>query len=161
VSVDVAVPPEVRARLVGLTDAVNPGPAEIDRETVPENPPTLAAVMVEVPEEPTSALIVEELEARVKSADCVTVRLNETECERLPLVPVTRIVYEPGVVSEDVVIVRVETAEPPEDIVRLELLNEITGALLVAGDRLLVRVTAPLKPFRLVTVIAELELAPR
>jgi len=64
-------------------------------------------------------------------------------------------------VSEDVVIVRVETAEPPGDKVRLELLNEITGGLLVAGDRLLVRVTVPLKPFRLVTVIAELELAPR
>lgn len=63
--------------------------------------------------------------------------------------------------SEDVVIVRVETAEPPGDKVRLELLNEITGGLLVAGDRLLVRVTVPLKPFRLVTVIAELELAPR
>jgi len=92
VSVDVAVPPEVRARLVGLTDAVNPAPAEIDRETVPENPPILAAVMVEVPEDPTSILTVAELEARVKSADCVIVRLNETECDRLPLVPVTRIV---------------------------------------------------------------------
>ena len=92
VSVDVAVPPDVRARLIGLTDAVNPAPAEIDRETVPENPPTLAAVMAEVPEEPTSMLTVEELDVRVKSADCVTVRLNETECDRLPLVPVTRIV---------------------------------------------------------------------
>ncbi len=92
VNVDAAVPPEVRARLVGLTDAVNPAPAEIERETVPEKPPTLAAVMVDVPEEPASMLTVEELDVRVKSADCVTVRLNETECERLPLVPVTRIV---------------------------------------------------------------------
>ena len=92
VSVDVAVPPEARARLVGLADAVNPAPAETDREIVPENPPTLAAVMVEVPKEPTSILTVGRLEERVKSADCVTVRLNETECERLPLVPVTRIV---------------------------------------------------------------------
>jgi hypothetical protein len=91
-SVDVAVPPEVRARLVGLTDAVNPAPAEIDREIVPENPPILAAVIVDVPEESTSILSVGELEARLKSADCVTVRLNETECVRLPLVPVTRIV---------------------------------------------------------------------
>ena len=92
VSVDVAVPPELRARLAGLTDAVSPVPAEIERETVPENPPTLAAVRVEVPEEPASMLIVEKLDARVKSADCVTVRLNETECDRLPLVPVTKIV---------------------------------------------------------------------
>jgi hypothetical protein len=92
VSVDEAAPPEVRARLVGLTDAVNPAPAERERKIVPEKPPTLAAVMVEVPEEPTSILTVAELETRVKSADWVTVRLNETECERLPLVPVTRIV---------------------------------------------------------------------
>ena len=87
-----AVPPEVRARLVGLTDAVNPAPAEIDREIVPENPPRLAAVRVDVPEEPDKILIVGGLEARLKSADCVTVRLSETECDRLPLVPVTRMV---------------------------------------------------------------------
>jgi hypothetical protein len=64
-------------------------------------------------------------------------------------------------VDDDVVIDRVDTAEPPEDKVRLELLNEITGGLLVAGDRLSVRVTVPLKPFRLVRVMVELELAPR
>ncbi len=44
---------------------------------------------------------------------------------------------------------------------RLELLNEITGGLLVAGDRLLVRVTVPLKPFKLINVMVELEPAPR
>jgi len=59
------------------------------------------------------------------------------------------------------VIVRVDVAELPEDSVRLELLREITGGLLVAGDRLFVRVTVPLKPFRLDTVIVELELVPR
>ena len=63
--------------------------------------------------------------------------------------------------SEDVVIVRVDIADPPGDRVRLELLNEIAGGLLVAGDRLLVRVTVPLKPFKLVKVMVELELAPR
>lgn len=89
VSVDAAVPPEVRARLVGLTDAVNPVPAESDREIAPENPPILVAVIVDVPEEPASMLTVGEPEARVKSADCATVRLNEAECVRLPLVPVT------------------------------------------------------------------------
>jgi hypothetical protein len=56
--------------------------------------------------------------------------------------------------------VRVELAEPPEDKVRLELLNEITGGLLVAGEILSVSATVPLKPFRLVTVIVELALAP-
>jgi hypothetical protein len=92
VSVDVAVPPELRVRLVGLTDAVDPVPDETERETVPEKPPMLVAVIVEVPEEPASTLIFEALDARLKSDDCETVRVREAECERLPLVPVTRIV---------------------------------------------------------------------
>jgi hypothetical protein len=92
VSVDVAVPPELRTRLVGLTVAVNPVPAEIVRETVPANPPILVAVVVDVPEEPASMLIVGALEARLKSVDWVTVRVRATECERLPLAPVTGIV---------------------------------------------------------------------
>lgn len=66
----------------------------------------------------------------------------------------------PGVVDVEVVIVRVDTVEPPGDKVRLEVLNESTGGLLVAGDRLSVRVTVPLKPLKLVTVMVELELAP-
>jgi hypothetical protein len=52
-------------------------------------------------------------------------------------------------------------AEPPEDNVRLDLLRETTGGLLVAGETLFVNVTVPVKPFRLVTVMVELELAPR
>src|SRR2546422_5343823 len=91
VSVDVAVAPELKTRLVGFPGAANPVPAETDRETVPENPPKLAAVIVDVAEEPATILTVEELEARLKSACCATVRLTETECERLPLVPVTTI----------------------------------------------------------------------
>jgi len=50
----VAVPPEPRVRLVGLIDAVNPVPAKTERETVPEKPPMLVTVMVDVPEEPAS-----------------------------------------------------------------------------------------------------------
>jgi len=118
VSVDVAIPPELRVRLAGLTDAVNPVPAETERETVPEKPPMLAAVMVDVPEEPATTLRVVALDARVKSDDCETDSVRETECERLPLLPATMIVYEPGVVDPDVVIDRVDAAEPPE--VRLE-----------------------------------------
>ena len=52
VSVDAAVPAELRVRLVALTDAVDPVPDETERETVPEKPPMLVAVIVEVPEEP-------------------------------------------------------------------------------------------------------------
>ena len=92
VSVDVAVPPEPRVRLTGLTDAVDPVPDETERETVPEKPPMLVAVIVEVPEEPASTLTFEALDARLKSDDCETVRVREAECERLPLVPVTGIV---------------------------------------------------------------------
>jgi len=57
--------------------------------------------------------------------------------------------------------VRIDPAEPPEDNVRLELLKEITGGLLVAGEILSVSATVPPKPFRLVTVTVELALAPR
>ncbi len=92
VSVDVAVPPEPRTRLAGLTVAVKPVPAATDRETVPENPPRLVAVRVDDPEEPDSMLTVAPLDARVKSALCETVRARLTECERLPLVPVTETV---------------------------------------------------------------------
>ena len=92
VSDDVAVPPEPRTRLVGLTVAVNPVPAATDRETVPENPPRLVAVRVDVPEEPANMLNVGPLEARVKSTVCETVRVRDTECERLSLVPVTKTV---------------------------------------------------------------------
>ena len=160
VSVDVAVPPDPRSRLVGLTDAVSPDPAETVRETVPEKPPMLVVVMVAVPDEPGSMLIVDVFDAMLKSADCETVTVSETEWDRLPLDPVTRIVYVPGVVDAEVVIVRVDVAELPEDNVRLVLLKETTGGLAVAGDRPFVRATVPLKPFRLVTGIEELALAP-
>src|SRR6266571_4425339 len=107
-SVEVPCPPDVRAIEellndvlgpdVGETTAerlmvpVNPVPAATDRETVPENPPRLVAVRVDVSEEPASMLTVAPLDARVKSALCETVRARLTECERLPLVPVTKIV---------------------------------------------------------------------
>jgi hypothetical protein len=92
VSVDVAVPPDPRARLVGLTDEASPDPVETVRETVPEKPPMLVVVMVAVPEAPARTLIVDVLAARLKSADCETVTVSETECERLPLDPITTIV---------------------------------------------------------------------
>ena len=75
-----------------MTDAVDPVPAETVSEIVPENPPMLVALIAAVPVEPTSILIVDLLDEMLKSADCETVTVRETECERLPLVPVTRIV---------------------------------------------------------------------
>lgn len=64
-SVDVPVPPEPRTILVGFTVAVNPAPVETDSETVPENPPRLAAVRVDVPEEPARIFTVEGLDVRL------------------------------------------------------------------------------------------------
>src|SRR6266480_3939165 len=52
----------------------------------------LVAVRVDVPEEPASMLTVGPPEASVKSTACETVRARLTECERLPLVPVTKTV---------------------------------------------------------------------
>src|SRR6266516_1933333 len=75
-----------------VSEDVSPVPAETDRETVPENPPRLVAVRVDVHEEPASMLTVGSLEARAKSAACKTVRARLTEGERLPLVPVTKTV---------------------------------------------------------------------
>ena len=75
-----------------MTDAVDPVPAETVSEIVPEKPPMLVALMVAVPDEPTSTLIVDLFDAMLKSADCETVTVSEAECERLPLVPVTRTV---------------------------------------------------------------------
>lgn len=65
VSVDVAVPPELRTILAGFTAAARPAPAETDKEIVPENPPRLTVVRVDVPEEPASILRVEGLAARL------------------------------------------------------------------------------------------------
>ncbi len=72
-----------------MTDAVNPDPAETARETVPEKPPMLVALMIAVPDEPARILIVDLLDPRLKSAGGETVTVSETECERLPLPPVT------------------------------------------------------------------------
>jgi hypothetical protein len=53
VSIDVPVPPPVRAMLEGLTDAVRPeGETFVERETVPAKPLRLVRVTVEMAEEP-------------------------------------------------------------------------------------------------------------
>ncbi len=53
VKVEVDVPPLVSVMLVALRDTVSPlGETVVDREIVPLNPNRLAAVTVEVPEDP-------------------------------------------------------------------------------------------------------------
>ncbi len=53
VSVEVAVPPDVRETLLVLRDVVNPlGELDLERDIVPLKPPRLVRVMVEVAELP-------------------------------------------------------------------------------------------------------------
>jgi hypothetical protein len=59
VRAEVPVPPDDRARLVGLRDAVRPDDDEVAvRVTVPLNPPRLTRLIVEVEDEPEMKLTV-------------------------------------------------------------------------------------------------------
>lgn len=79
---------------------------------------------------------------------------------RLPLDPVTVIVYEPGVVLDEVEMVRVVVTGLPDVRFRLLLDKLMIGGLMVMGDWLVERLTVPVKPLRLVTVIVELAAPP-
>ena len=68
VSVDVPVPPLVRARPDGLKDAVRPvGETLAARETIPEKPERLVIVTVDLAEEPDCTVMVEGLAEALKS----------------------------------------------------------------------------------------------
>ncbi len=85
VRVDVPEPPGVRPTLVGLRLWVRlEGETVVDREIVPENPPRLARVTVDVPEDPRLMVRVLGLEDSVKSC---TFTVIETECKIVPSVP--------------------------------------------------------------------------
>jgi len=62
-----------------------------------------------------------------------------------PLVPVTVMVYAPGLVEEDVETVNVEVAEPPDATGTVDWLNVIEGP---EGEDMPERVTFPEKPLR-------------
>ena len=70
VSVEVADPPEARVTLVGLRDGVSPaGEAEAESDTVPEKPPRLDRVIVEVAVAPAWMVRLMGLGEIVKSDD--------------------------------------------------------------------------------------------
>ncbi len=86
VSVEVALPPDVKVTLAGLRRAVSPLDATDARETVPENPPREVTVIVDVLVIPGVMLTVAGFAVIVKSR---TLKFTVAECERLPLIPVT------------------------------------------------------------------------
>jgi hypothetical protein len=70
------------------------------------------------------------------------------------------IVYVPGVVVDNVEIVRIAVADPPADNGTPLLLRVAVGELAVLGLTVSESVTVPVNPFRLVSEIVELELLP-
>jgi len=86
VRVELAAPPDVRTTLVGVRDALSPLEAESVREIVPAKPLMEVNVIVDVLVWPGLALMVAGLALTPKSG---TVNVTVTECDRLPLLPVT------------------------------------------------------------------------
>jgi len=88
-SVEVPEPPVM---LVGVKLQVRPvlGEIELVRSTVPVSPFRGATVIVEVPELPSAKVTLVGLAEIVKSGGgAVTVKMTSTECDSVPLVPVT------------------------------------------------------------------------
>jgi len=86
---------------------------EADKATAEEKPLSAVLVIVEVPEWPGFTLIEVGDALMLKSGlGPVTVRLTVVVCVTLPPVPVTVIVYVPGVVVDPTVMVIVELPEP-------------------------------------------------
>ncbi len=84
------LPPLVRVALVGLNDIAKPeGETEEVRLTVPAKLLRLEREIVEVLELPDWKLTVEVLLEMLKSGGTTTFADTTTECERVPLVPVT------------------------------------------------------------------------
>ncbi len=87
VSVEDAVPPEVRVTLAGLSEVVGPdGEAVAVRETVPLKLFTLVRVTVDVTEDPAEAVIDVGLIAIAKSGEVDTIPTG-TEFEVVPVAP--------------------------------------------------------------------------
>ena len=91
VSKELAVPPPRRVMFDGFNDAVGPdGETVAVRMTVPAKLLMLVTLMVDAPDEPAVIVRLPGLGDSEKSgATKTTVKLTITECDRLPLVPVT------------------------------------------------------------------------
>lgn len=113
-SVELLVPPAVRATVVGLNDALGPfamiGVMDADRDA-PVVRPELASTIVVDPVAPATMIPLEGMDVIVKFP--ATMILKIVECEILPLVAVIVTEYVPASVKVVVEIVRVEVLEPP------------------------------------------------
>ncbi len=90
VMVEEPLPPLVRVTLVGLNDIAKPeGETDEVRLTVPAKLLRLEREIMEVLELPDWKLTVERLLEMLKSGGTTTFADMTTECERVPLVPVT------------------------------------------------------------------------
>ena len=93
VRVEEEVPPAVSATLTGVRLVDGPDGVMVeDSDTVPENPPRLARVIVAVADEPMLIVSDVGLAETVKSGPAVTETEIVTEWDNEPLVPVTTIV---------------------------------------------------------------------
>lgn len=93
-------------------------------------------------------------------AAALTVKEATVVCVKLPLVPVTLTLNVPVGPFASVVKVSVERAVPPEVTKTLVRLNLQPGQLGHARFGEVARLTVPLNPFRLVTVIDDVALVP-
>ncbi len=82
--------------LAGLRVAVNPVEGVAERVTVPVNPLNALTVIVVVPDAPASiGPMIVGLAVTLKSGPWRIVKPTTTECDEVPVVPVTFAVYEP------------------------------------------------------------------
>lgn len=133
-----------------------------DNVTVPLNPLTLVSVIVEVAEEPCVIVRLAGTADIVKSGggDWETLKNTTTECASLPLVPVTVMLPEapagpPTMLSD---------ANPLRPGVRLTLegviFHTVHWGVGQRGEGVVLRLTVPLNPLRLINVMVELPLPP-
>ncbi len=136
--------------LVGARLQLRPASAALVRETVPDEPPSEATVIVTLALVPASNWLTVVWPAMTEKSNTITWTL--TRCTREPLVPVTLTLYDPGATLGPTEIVNVDVPDPEmEEVVRVAV--SPMGALEL-------RDTSPVKPLVAVTVMAELPLAP-
>ena len=147
-----AVPEPVM--LVGLMVAVRPGDEVTVIDTVPENPLTVAMVIVDVAEEPAASVILDGLAVMVKSGPgpAVTVIVTPVKWDNAPLVAVTIALYDPGCVDVVVEMVRMLVPVPPAARVTLVALRVATIPVFVTED---VRAIVPANELTLASVRVE------
>ena len=133
-----------------------------DNVTVPLNPLTLVSVIVEVADEPCVIVRLVGTADMVKSGggDWETLKNTITECVRPPLVPVT--VMLPEVPAGPPIMLSDANAVRPGVRLTLEgvIFHTVHWGVGQRGEGVVLRLTVPLNPLRLINVIVELPMPP-